>query len=214
MSQGLQRSVPIWPALAVAAALIAPGVARADLVTYSTSTTTPTVNITVSGFGSQSDVINFTNVGSTSATTPSDIILGSFSWSSTGFVLGGGSPSASFDLKVTQSSPTPGNQTYTGNLSAILGLGLSLHPTLSFSNTSIQIGTEAYQLETKDSSGNYQTVAANTPIDLGSANTTFTLYAHLTDPPVVSAPEPSTVPIIFACALIGAGTWYRRKRSE
>jgi hypothetical protein len=202
----------MWPALAVVAALLSPGAARADLVTYSTSSTTPQVTLTVSGLGSQSDVINFTNVGSTNATTPADVTLGRFSWYTTGFVFGGGAPSASFDLKVSQTQPSPGNQSYTGDLTAIFGFGGSFDPTLSFSNTSIQIGNEKYQLETKDSHGNYQTVAANTPIDLGSAGTTFTLYAHLTDPPV-AAPEPSTVPIIFACALIGAGAWYRRKRS-
>ena len=217
MNQGLQRRAPMWSALAVAAALLAPGAARADLVTYSTSLTTGS-SYTLSEYnivGASADFITFNAQNSTSANTPANTAVGSFTWTNGTIGFGGyGTDQTTFDLKVTQTQPSGGFGTYSGDLTATFHYN-SNTPYLQFTNTSIMIGSETYQLETKNAhGGGYTSIAANSAINLDpSQGATFTLYAGVTSSVgITSTPEPSNFLFGGFASLMALGyAWRRRK---
>jgi hypothetical protein len=147
--RGVSRATLVGAALLLLAALGAPA-AKADPVTFSTSGVftcggcagSGTNSVTFLGGMGNAFMITFTGLGSTSLDAPTATSLGNFQT----FVSGTGAinPSGTFTLTVTQTVPSAGSDSFSATFSGTFTASNSGGGTVTFTTTSMTIGSRSY----------------------------------------------------------------------
>jgi hypothetical protein len=194
---------------------LAPGRAEASLVTtYGTSggfnnpvPSRQLFHLTDASGNVETVALWFTGVAPTSPTGSGPVAIGVLNVNVVGFASAVAQVSAPLTVRVDQTSPVFGSEAFAGTVSGQLGPGSAAFD-LKFANSVINIGNMRYTLVT-DAPGSDSHLLSTA--FAGQGIVTKTLYATLTDPPLL-VPEPSTLALTLTGSLAAAGFWGRRRR--